>query len=232
MRALAQTELLALWERGSHRHPLERTALLMEAACPQVKPEATLDLPWGSVTRSLLELRAANFGSRIDSHLDCENCGQRLELVLDIDQLLQPDTHNPEKSVTIAGLRVRVPALRDLMGIAAERNTDDAARRLLELCTLEGRNTLEGDELRAVEDALEAADPNADLALTVRCVGCNRDANALLDAGTLLWDEIEAHALRLLDEVHLLARAYGWSEPQILALSGLRRASYLAMVNA
>ena len=53
-----------------------------------------------------------------------------------------------------------------------------------------------------------------------------------LDAGQLLWEEIEARALVLLREVHHLASAYGWSEAQILALTPARRASYLAMAGA
>jgi hypothetical protein len=31
----------------------------------------------------------------------------------------------------------------------------------------------------------------------------------------------------LLDEVHVLARAYGWNEREILGLSAARRAAYL-----
>ena len=42
-----------------------------------------------------------------------------------------------------------------------------------------------------------------------------------------LWDEIDARARRLLDEVHALARTYCWSEEQILALSETRRRAYL-----
>jgi hypothetical protein len=34
----------------------------------------------------------------------------------------------------------------------------------------------------------------------------------------------------VLGDVHELARAYGWSEPEVLALSPWRRAAYLALV--
>ena len=53
---------------------------------------------------------------------------------------------------------------------------------------------------------------------------------AQLDAGAVLWDEIDARARALLGEVHLLAAAYGWTEREILALGAERRASYLSMV--
>jgi hypothetical protein len=68
------------------------------------------------------------------------------------------------------------------------------------------------------------------LALEVRCEACGQDSSAQLDIGALLWDEIGAHAHALLEEVHALACAYGWSEAETLALSPVRRATYLAMV--
>ena len=53
----------------------------------------------------------------------------------------------------------------------------------------------------------------------------------LFDIGAFLWSEIEACASRLLAEVDALARAYGWRERDILAMSGIRRAAYLDMVS-
>jgi hypothetical protein len=81
-----------------------------------------------------------------------------------------------------------------------------------------------------VEDALEAADPDADFTFDVRCEVCGLSGTPQLDAGQLLWDEVDACARTLLAEVHLLAGAYGWSESEILALSPERRASYVSMV--
>ena len=43
---------------------------------------------------------------------------------------------------------------------------------------------------------------------------------------------MEAHARRLLLDVHQLASAYGWSEMEILSLSATRRNAYLEMVRA
>ena len=41
-----------------------------------------------------------------------------------------------------------------------------------------------------------------------------------------------SRAVQLLDEVHQLATAYGWTEAEILALSDTRRAAYLDRVTA
>ena len=52
------------------------------------------------------------------------------------------------------------------------------------------------------------------------------------DIVSFFWREIEEFAIRTLREIHALARAYGWAEDQILALSPTRRRCYLEMVGA
>jgi hypothetical protein len=234
MRALGPTDILALWERGARRHALDRSALLCAWARPDWPAETIADRPLGRVTAALMQLREASFGARIECHVDCEHCGARLQLLLRTSDLLQPEPpETPE--VAVAGRRVRAPALRDLAAVAHELDAERAARHLLACCTLHGDGdsaAMSNDALREVEDALEAIDPNADLALGVHCEACGARSTAQLDAGSLLWDEIDARARALLAEVHTLASAYGWTEGEILALGAARRASYLAMVGS
>jgi hypothetical protein len=233
MRPIGACDLLSLWERGVVRHALDRSAMLASFARPELLPQAVPDLPLGEITVSLLRLREAIFGPRIRSHVDCEQCGQRLELTLDAMELGLPMPHGESvvTGVDVAGLRVRPPTLRDMAVVANEQEATRAARKLLECCTIQGDAASLPEVLfRDVEDALEAADPNADLAFEVHCEACGGPSTAQLDVGELLWDEISARARALLGEVHLLARAYGWTESEILALSPARRASYLSMV--
>ena len=235
MRPLAGSDVLVLWELGAGRHALDRNALLAAFASPDRAPETIADLPLGEVTDSLLRLREASFGSRLEGHVDCERCGQRLELTLDLRNLLQPVANENVSrcAVDVAGLRVRAPSLHDLAAVANEPDAKRAARTLLERCTTRGdANALPEAALQEVEDRLEALDPNADLAFIVHCGSCGHHGAAQLDAGEFLWDEIDAKARALLGEVHVLARAYGWSEREILALNAARRSAYLAMVNA
>jgi len=165
--------------------------------------------------------------------VDCAQCGQRLELPLDVRDLLQPVPNREQgaRMVDAAGLRLRAPTLRDLAAVAHEVDAERGARQLLKRCvTGEGDVELSDFAFREIEDALEAVDPNADLAFDVCCEACGEVGTAQLDAGELLWDEISSRARTLLADVHQLARAYGWSERDILALSSARRAVYLAMV--
>lgn len=237
MQALTGATLLSLWERGASRHALDRSALLATVARPEWPAAEIADRPLGAVNASLLRLRSATFGPHIAGHADCTQCGQRLAFTVDTRQLLPPahgddgDDDPAPRETEVAGLRVRAPSLRDLAAVATHTNARQAARALLARCTLAGDVAqIDDAALRQVEDALDTLDPQADLVLALHCVACGHAGEAQLDAGALLWEEIEVRARVLLGEVHRLASAYGWSEAQILALSPARRASYLAMV--
>ncbi|GAU64952.1 hypothetical protein SSP35_01_02890 [Streptomyces sp. NBRC 110611] len=120
---------------------------------------------------------------------------------------------------------------------------DAARRRLGARCALsavrdDGREVL-GEEdlarllpepvLKRFAEAAEEADPAAELALNIACPECGAATPAELDIAAYLWTELDAWARDVLLDVHLLASAYGWSEPEILALSPLRRRYYLEL---
>jgi hypothetical protein len=207
---------------------------LCARARPELPLESIVDLPLGEVTAGALRLRSAWFGERISAHVDCERCGQRLQLNFSVGDLLQPGA-SAAPLVEAAGGRYRPLSLRDLAAVARGRDPESATRQLLARCRLEpaaDEGLARVTNLSEIEDALEAADPNADLAFDVHCEACGHVSTAQLDAAALLWEEIDAQAHALLGEVHLLAQAYGWTESEVLALSAARRASYLSMVTA
>jgi hypothetical protein len=88
---------------------------------------------------------------------------------------------------------------------------------------------LPGAVQRRIAETVEAADPGADLALSIACPECGAATRAELDIASYLWTELDAWARDVLLDVHLLATAYGWSEPEILALSPTRRRYYLEL---
>ncbi len=232
MQPLSAGRTLSLWERGEALHALDRAALLCATARPDLPPQAIADLPLGTVTESLLELRVATFGAHLAGHTDCARCGQRLGFELDLAPLLSPSLEAPS-AVEVGGRLLRAPSLRDLAAVASDTDTERAAHRLLARCMLEDdREALDDEALAGAETALEALDPHADIVLALHCPACGDAVQAQLDAGSLLWDEIEAHARALLREVDLLARAYGWTEAEILGLGAVRRANYVAMASA
>ena len=74
-------------------------------------------------------------------------------------------------------------------------------------------------------------DPMAEIQIQLACPACTQHWPLILDIASFVWTEIATQAKRLLAEVHILARAYGWREADILAMSDRRRRHYLDMVS-
>ena len=83
-----------------------------------------------------------------------------------------------------------------------------------------------------LQQDMAARDPGADLRIALTCPACGHGFDRRFDIAGHLWDALDDWAERTLAEVHALAGAYGWSEPQVLSLSAARRQRYIAMVQA
>ncbi len=82
----------------------------------------------------------------------------------------------------------------------------------------------------ALAAAMEAADPLAEVLVDAQCPECDFGFRCDVDVPEFVWTELEARAKQVLLEVDALARAYGWTEPEVLALGDTRRAAYLRIV--
>ncbi|AJE85102.1 MULTISPECIES: hypothetical protein [Streptomyces] len=242
-------ELLAAWEAGVAVLPHARARLLHQVARPGADEGTLAALPVGTREADLLALRRALFGERMQVRLECGACGEAMEFDLDAGafagRLTAPadgpgepgrDGGDPLR-LTVDGWEVafRPPTVADLT--AAAQAGPEARRVLLERCVhsavREGRparpHELPASVQRAIAEAAEEADPGADITLAIACPECGSSTRAALDIASYLWTELDAWAREVLLDVHLLATAYGWSEPEILALSPLRRRYYLEL---
>lgn len=231
--ALTDAHSLALLERGASRHPLDRALLLAAQAEPEI---AWADRPLGARDACLIGLRCRWFGAGFDAVVACSACSELLSLQVDLRALVSDAAAVDAVSVLVDGVRFRAPTTRDLAALARDANGSDidgAAELLLQRLALDpvpdgwGR-----DELAAVERALDAADPLAHVTLDVACEHCGQREPRAIDIAACLWDDVAAQAERALDDVHLLAGAYGWSESEILAMPPARRALYRSRVCA
>ncbi len=230
---LAPARLLAVWEAGLSRHPVDRALLLAAVAAPEVPAERLADQPLGWLNQRLVAWRAQLFGARLEALVDCPACGERMEFELG------PETFPPVperfEAVEVAGRRFALPTPRHLAGATGAGGADTTAQLLLRACA-EAPEALPEDRaelltlLAEVGERMDEADPWADLALALVCPACGEAFGAHLDPAEILWEELAVQAGALLDDVHALARAYGWREPEILALSAARRAAYLARI--
>lgn len=241
MRALSASQLIDLWERG-HGQPSIRKALLPLEAALGESPSALAALPVGQRDVRLLRLRALTFGPVLDSEVLCPACGERLEFSVDVNELLADADDAPAVPLTVQvedyEVTARLPSSQDLLDLAHHPEPPDA-RALLGRClvAIDGQDasfdvdTLPDTVATAVSEAMADADPYADLRLALACPACDHAWQAPFDIGTYFWTEIEGRGQRLLHEVHRLARAYGWHEADILAMSAWRRQQYLTLLD-
>jgi hypothetical protein len=243
-------DLLAAWEAGLAEAPAGRALLLHRTARPDLDAGTLPALPVGEREADLFTLRRALFGERMQVRLECRACGEDMEFDLDAgefapslggpdgaagDPAAGPEAH-PSVRVEQDGWAVefRLPGVADLT--AAARAADPRAA-LLARCLVSaahGGAAVDAGDLpapvqRRIAEAVEAADPGADVTLNVACPECGQATRAELDIASYLWTELDAWARDVLLDVHLLATAYGWTEPEILALSPLRRRYYLEL---
>ena len=78
--------------------------------------------------------------------------------------------------------------------------------------------------------ALEALDPAADVGLVLACPACGAQEIRAFDVPSFVWREFEILIPRILRDVADLARAFHWSERDILDLPPWRRSFYLREV--
>lgn len=241
-------ELLAAWERGQAApRSAERAIALLGAASADgpTTPLATLAI--GARDQRLLSLRRDMFGPQLMAGTTCPECGTSLELELDIDDFR---VAGESDGAADAGERLsfsqadyeivyRLPDSADLLALCEEESDDSNRLRLLQRIVL--HSSCSGQHIEtsglpaALLDAFDAhlahVDPHGDIRLNLSCAACTKRWQATFDIASYLWSEVDGWALRLLRDVHRLARAYGWREADILALSASRRQCYLGMLD-
>src|SRR5262249_25799701 len=124
----------------------------------------------------------------------------------------------------------RLPNSSDLAAIHSSDGHTAPKQALLErivtraLCRSQPVNPADLPEqvVEAIENVMVNADPHAEIWLDLICAACGRHWQALFDVVSFVWSEVDAWAIRLLREVHRLARAYSWREADILSMSPIR----------
>ena len=115
--------------------------------------------------------------------------------------------------------------------MATLKDPDAGAATLLGACLNDVTATAAPSQLRsALEDALHAADPDADSEVVVPCAGCGLMMRGVVDGFALLRDTLRP-GRSVLEDVDRLAAAYHWTETAILSLPTERRLRYLALLD-
>jgi hypothetical protein len=244
MRSLSAADLLAIVEHGAGASPTAAVLAILAGAGDDEPAVDLAALPLGARDRRLLELRAQCLGGALHARTCCPGCGADLELALPADALLVDAPAAPQLAARCGTLALgfRLPTSADLLEIEACADEDEATRRLALRCIVSAERDgkpvdaaatagcLDEAVLDALGAAMAAADPQADLSVALRCAGCDAVFETDLDVASFVTAELAAAARRLFADVHTLARGYGWSESDILAMSAWRRRAYVEML--
>jgi hypothetical protein len=236
MRTLTASQILDVWESAIHCAGPRRAIALLAAACPELGADELLALPLGQRDQMLLRLREYLFGPVLTMTASCPACGERLETSLRLAELQTASKPGEyQRALTLGDREIvfHAPRAGDLIDLPSDPVR--ARDALLSRCLMHrgtpaesgAPDELSGDDIAAIVEAMAAADPQANLDIGLVCEACRHQWDCAFDIVAFLWREIDAWAQRTLREVHTLARAYRWSERDILALSPTRRQIYL-----
>jgi hypothetical protein len=239
MQPLSEEGILHVWETGRDQHPVDQALTLLLAVDPEETRARLAEMSIAERDARLLDLRARTLGPTLAAFTRCRACSERLEFAVHTEQVVEPSPEGDAWEVEADGrtLRFRLPDSRDLA--AAARCTDPlAARRMLaQRCIL----TVNERDMRGAEALSEAAlvalaarmaevAPQAEILCDLACPACGAQWQEQLDIASFFWTEVAVQAKRILREVDTIARTYHWSESEILAMSPMRRQSYLDLV--
>ena len=241
MGGLDAQEIIGVWERGRRASSHERALLLAELAGLDRSESNALAI--GTRDAALAAERIARFGVRARAAISCPSCREGLEFNVNFQAARELGFTQPGEGPWLLehesfSLRFRLPSTTDLMAVAEHEKRGESGRAaLLERIVLDAaRNgdpvspkVLPEAVIAAVEAEIERLDPISDIRFAQACPTCQYRFEAPFDIARFCWHELDVDARRLLQEVDLLARSYGWSESEILGMSRVRRLTYLEM---
>jgi hypothetical protein len=242
MSAPSPEDILQLWERGQGLHPIELGLTMLSYANPKMDPNELREYSIGKRDRDLLNLYGRAFGNILEGFADCPRCSEHLEFDVAIDDITAKETQEPyQQKFTDGNLTVsfRLINITDLASITGFTDLDAARRTLAQRCIVDATRggkvlptaELTDEDLSKLSAQLAECDPQSEILLDISCPACGNTWQILIDVVSFLWARINSHAKQLLYEVGSLARSFGWSESEILAMNPSRRRFYLEMVS-
>jgi hypothetical protein len=239
MRPLSASTVIEVWERGLGHSSVER-ALVMLAACSDEPAESLPAITIGRRDAMLTTMYRRLFGDTLKAFAECPQCSERLEYSMSARDLNAKNQLNAGAGdlTVVHGeslLYLRLPDSLDLRAAGECRTVAEARALLAVRCIVTPGMSV--DELPdalvdQIAARLEEADPQAETLIRLTCAACLHQWQSVLDIEQFLWAKVASLAKRLLREVHVLARAYGWRETDVLALTATRRQFYLEMAGA
>ncbi|MFJ9154266.1 hypothetical protein ACIRP7_40925 [Streptomyces sp. NPDC102270] len=236
-RRLTEANVLEVWEGGLDSTPAARALLIASMAMASRGEQDVADLPLSAVNTLLLDLRCGAFGDALPCTTDCPACGDSLDVTVAAEELRPAaaggrtgEAVAVPATLTTGGFTITYRALTGRDVRAVDPTAPGARRTLVRRCVLSISppvDDLPDEVLDGLASRLAELDPGADTILTLDCPQCEHRWEAALDIADHVWTDVSGYARRVLHDVHALARAYGWSEADVLSVSPARRQFYL-----
>lgn len=244
MHALSARSIVHAWGSGRPLPTARRPLALLAEALPEADARRLAALSVGERDELLLHLRRSTFGRTLSCRAGCPSCAATLTFDLAVDEILDEGAARSgrhEEVIEDRDLRIRfrLPTAEDLAAAAALGDLERGRAALLERCVVEAADRgvrlaaseLPASAVTAICRRMEELDPLAEVPVELDCPECGHHWSPLLDIASFLWQEIAAMAERLMYDVHVLARYYGWSEEEILTMGSARRKRYMDMAS-
>jgi len=244
LKPLTATEVLQVWEESSGQPLIDKSIRLLAKACSVSNPDQLFHLSIGDRDARLLRIREWMFGYTLRNKVNCPKCAETIEWETNTRDL-HLKSYSQDLSVkkfylesNDYSVQFRLPDSLDLFEITKEPKSEDSGKKMISNCILTiTKNDIKcvPDDLplsvwEALSDRMSEEDPQADIRMNLTCPACRHDWEANFDIAGYLWTEINNWARRILAEVSLLAKAFSWSEQDLLNMSPYRRQLYIELL--
>ena len=234
--------MLAAWDEARTAEGALQRALALLQLSPQNGSDEMAALTIRERDRRLLDLHEELFGKEVAALASCTCCGELLETRFLVETMrASPPVDRSSQTLHVRGesLEFRLPNSNDLAAVLPMSTEEHRRSRLLQLLVVrKGKDGTRSfpDEIpeeiaEEIERRMAELDPQADTELAFVCDACGRSFVTCFDIASFLWAELDGWARRTLREVHVLARAYGWTESETLSIHPSRRSLYLEMLS-
>lgn len=253
LRAITGREEEFLLHEGRALPPAMRVTELLTRCLQRLGPvtpvrsELVRALSIGDREALLLHLRRVTLGERIACVLTCPACSEKMDLELDLKELLLPayrhakQMHEAEISDGEQSYCVvfRLPNGEDQEAAVATApgSVSEAAEMMLKRC-IQSVTSGSGDALQRVPAVvmrelpakMAELDPQGEVLLDLTCPECATGFVVPFDAADYVCREVASQENEFYRGVHVLSYHYHWSEEAILNLSRRKRLIYLDLL--
>ena len=221
---------------GADEAALDRTAgadaalglLARVARDADGRPLRVETLTVSDADRMLAAVYSDLYGDQVDCRVTCRACGHPYQFALSLTELTgaqdaERPAPEPDGAWTLPDdRRVRAPTVADMA-------STPEPKALLAQLLLEGAPE---DDEGGLEAFLERAAPLLSIDLETPCPHCGNPETARFDLAHYLATRLAGERGFLVRETHLIAKTYGWSLSEILALTREDRRAYASLIEA